>query len=115
MRHRVRSGGMGAAWAASNPLRRRAFCVNWNPMLSVYEAWQRIVDSVSVATAESVPLGRARGLVLAEAVRADLDSPPFDKALMDGYAVRSSDVESGRREFRVLAELTAGRVYNGSI
>ena len=35
----------------------------------------------------------ALGCVLAEDVAADLDSPPFDKALVDGYAVRSSDLD----------------------
>jgi molybdopterin molybdotransferase len=84
-------------------------------MLSVYEAWQRIVDSVLVASPESVPLNDARGLVLAEAVRADADSPPFDKALMDGYALRAAGVQAGQREFRVLAEVTAGRIFDGVV
>jgi putative molybdopterin biosynthesis protein len=41
--------------------------------------------------AEAVPLEEARGRVLAERVDADLDVPGFDRASVDGYAVRARD------------------------
>jgi molybdopterin molybdotransferase len=47
--------------------------------------------------------------VLAEDVAADIDSPPFDKALVDGYAVRADDVDGFDRRLRVGEEITAGR------
>jgi molybdenum cofactor synthesis domain-containing protein len=40
---------------------------------------------------ETVPLAGARGRVLAERVDADLDVPGFDRASVDGYAVRAAD------------------------
>ncbi|WP_197052329.1 molybdopterin biosynthesis protein [Halobellus rufus] len=40
---------------------------------------------------ESVPLDEARGRVLAERLDAGLDVPGFDRATMDGYAVRGRD------------------------
>ena len=40
---------------------------------------------------ESVPLREARGRVLAGRVDAELDVPGFDRASMDGYAVRARD------------------------
>jgi putative molybdopterin biosynthesis protein len=40
---------------------------------------------------ETVPLDEARGRVLAERVDADRDVPGFDRASMDGYAVRARD------------------------
>ncbi len=40
---------------------------------------------------ESVPLREARGRVLAERIDAELDVPGFDRASMDGYAVRARD------------------------
>ncbi|MFB6083478.1 MAG: molybdopterin biosynthesis protein [Halorientalis sp.] len=40
---------------------------------------------------ERVPLRAARGRVLAERIDADLDVPGFDRAAMDGYAVRARD------------------------
>jgi molybdopterin molybdotransferase len=64
---------------------------------------------VEPAAPDSVLLPDGLGLVLAEDIAADADSPPFDKALMDGYAVRSADFTSGSRELAVVAEVTAGR------
>ncbi|UPV74861.1 molybdopterin biosynthesis protein [Halorussus limi] len=40
---------------------------------------------------EAVPLAEARGRVLAERIDAGLDVPGFDRASMDGYAVRARD------------------------
>ncbi|MFH0902167.1 MAG: molybdopterin molybdotransferase MoeA [Pseudomonadota bacterium] len=39
----------------------------------------------------TVPLADALGLTLAEEIRADRDFPPFDRAMMDGYAVNVRD------------------------
>lgn len=55
-------------------------------------------------------LAQARGLTLAEDIAADLDSPPFDKALVDGYAVRSDDLRGTGTSLRVIEEVPAGRV-----
>jgi molybdopterin molybdotransferase len=51
----------------------------------------------------------ALGQVLAEDVASDLDMPPFDKAMMDGYAVRADDLTAGPRVLEVVEEITAGR------
>ncbi|MCH7987986.1 MAG: molybdopterin molybdotransferase MoeA, partial [Planctomycetes bacterium] len=40
----------------------------------------------------------------------DVDSPPFDKALMDGYAVRAADIFGESTTLDVIEELTAGQV-----
>ena len=40
---------------------------------------------------ERVPLREARGRVLAERIDADLDVPGFDRASVDGYALRAAD------------------------
>jgi len=40
---------------------------------------------------ETVPLAEARGRVLAERIDADIDVPGFDRATVDGYAVRAAD------------------------
>ncbi len=40
---------------------------------------------------EEVSVQSASGRVVAEAVRAEADVPPFDRAAMDGYAVRAAD------------------------
>ena len=38
-----------------------------------------------------------RNRVLAEDVASDMDSPPFAKSMMDGYALRAADVASELR------------------
>ena len=47
------------------------------------------------------------GRVLAEPIRADRDHPPFDRATMDGYAVRTADLATGER-LPVLGSIPAG-------
>ena len=46
------------------------------------------------------------GQILAEDVTADIDSPPFDKAMMDGYAVRAADGAA----LKLVGEVQAGVV-----
>src|SRR5260370_18158983 len=57
----------------------------------------------------------ALGLVLAEAVASDLDMPPYDKALMDGYAVRAADLSNGQATLEVVDEVTAGHTPKRSV
>ncbi|MFA9517576.1 molybdopterin biosynthesis protein [Halopenitus sp. H-Gu1] len=53
---------------------------------------RRAIGSLDLEPAhESVPLEEADGRVLAERIDADLDVPGFDRASMDGYAVRARD------------------------
>jgi molybdopterin molybdotransferase len=78
-------------------------------MLTVAEALAEIVAHVRRLPAVRLPLNEALGLVLAEDVVSDLDSPPFDKALMDGYAVRAADLVAGRANLRVVEEVVAGQ------
>ncbi len=52
----------------------------------------------------------ALGLVLAEDVASDVDSPPHDKSTVDGYAVRCADAQSGAAELHVIEEVVAGAV-----
>ena len=57
---------------------------------------------------ETVSLPLARGRVLAEALVADRDFPPFARATRDGYAVRAADVERGGARLEVIGEIKAG-------
>lgn len=83
-------------------------------LISVEEA-QRIIDAAAVRPrVERAPLRDAVGRVLAEALSADRDYPPFDRALMDGYAVRSTDAAYGAT-LRVIGEIAAGRPVELSI
>ena len=62
--------------------------------------------------AEFAELDGALFRVLAESIKADQDSPAFDRATMDGYAVRSIDsfgsTESSPSLFNVVGEVSMG-------
>jgi molybdopterin molybdotransferase len=83
--------------------------------LSVHDAWRLIEQHIDPAPPSLTPLAHADGLVSAAPVHATGDSPPFDKALMDGYAIQAEDFASGRREFRVIADLTAGKTTDKTV
>lgn len=64
--------------------------------------------NISSVETESVDLLPALGRVLAEAIPADRDFPPFDRATRDGYAVRAADVAQVPARLEVVGELKAG-------
>jgi molybdopterin molybdotransferase len=80
-------------------------------MLSVVEAQELVIQRVRPLPAQTLELGAAAlGLVLAEDVQSDLDMPPWDKAMMDGYAVRSGDFTQGSAALAVVDEIMAGQM-----
>ena len=79
-------------------------------MTSADEALQHVLAHARPRAANSVPLGDACGLVLDEDVTSDIDSPPHDKSLVDGYAVRIADLSSLPVSLTVVEEITAGLV-----
>jgi molybdopterin molybdotransferase len=62
---------------------------------SVDNAWQIFSKGADIQTLDSTPvtLFKARGRALAEDVKAEINLPPFDRAAVDGYAVRSQDTQ----------------------
>jgi molybdopterin molybdotransferase len=76
-------------------------------MLTIEEALKLVAEQAQPLAPWRVSLGEAAGLVLAEDVRSDVNSPPYDKAMMDGYAVRSVDHAPQRQ---ILEEIAAGAV-----
>jgi len=76
-------------------------------MLSVEAALDLVAKHCAPLAPRRVPLEEAIGLKLAEDIASDINSPPYDKAMMDGYAVRSIDREPERR---ILEEIAAGDV-----
>jgi molybdopterin molybdotransferase len=78
-------------------------------MLTVDEALKAVLDRAGPLPARRLPLRDALGCVLAEEIIADRDLPPFDKALVDGYAVRAADMDGPGTMLRVGEEIPAGR------
>jgi molybdopterin molybdotransferase len=81
-------------------------------MLSPEEALARILERVGHAAAtESVPLASAAGRCLAQETVSDVDLPPFEKSMMDGFALSSRDIAGsghGPWRLRVVGESRAG-------
>jgi len=77
-------------------------------MIPVNEAINIVLQHSPKLEVESVALGDALGRVLAEDIVADSDLPPFDRAQMDGYAVRAADVANAPARLRIIGESAAG-------
>jgi molybdenum cofactor synthesis domain-containing protein len=84
-------------------------------MISVTEAVRVVVEQAEPLASERVALDEALGRVLAEEVFADTDLPPFDRAQMDGYAVRSADLRETPARLRVVGEAAAGSGWRGTM
>src|SRR4051794_41914422 len=79
-------------------------------MISVQEALALVLDHAAAKAHTCVALADAEGLVLAEDIVSDIDSPPHDKSLVDGYAINSGDLKDGRAQLEVQEEVTAGAI-----
>src|SRR3972149_5316605 len=75
-------------------------------MVSAYEALELVLDATVERPVVDLPIFEAIGLVLAEPILADRDYPPFDRAMMDGYAVPEG---AEKQKLRVVGEAAAGR------
>ena len=81
------------------------------PMVTVDEARESCTTLPVTPHHETVPLAQAAGRVLAAPVLLAADQPPFDRATMDGFAVRLP----GGPVFRVVGAVMAGQAFTGSI
>ena len=69
---------------------------------------ERFAAGVSPEEVETVDLLAGLGRVLAEAILADRDFPPFARATRDGYAVRAADLAEIPARLEVVGEVKAG-------
>lgn len=80
-------------------------------MLTIKEAQAIIGKQAKQFGVETVSIQAAQGRILAEDIMADRNYPPFNRAAMDGYAIRAEDFsENDLREFLVIEEIYAGAV-----
>jgi molybdopterin molybdotransferase len=84
-------------------------------MITVDQALGIVLDQVEPLAAETVALEDAHHRILAEDVRADIDLPPFDRARMDGYAIRAADVAAPPARLRVIGEIAAGAKFDHTL
>lgn len=83
--------------------------------LSVEEAIQAILRQIVPVSTIEIPLKDAFRYVLAEDVYVQTPVPPFDRSMMDGFAVRSADVQGASPEqsvkLKVVGQVGAGQVW----
>jgi molybdopterin molybdotransferase len=80
-------------------------------LLSFEDARRAVEDHASQTLpreTELVDLLHAAGRVLAEAISADRDIPPFPRSTRDGYAVRAADLHTLPAKLKVIGEIKAG-------
>ncbi|MBL7812373.1 MAG: molybdopterin molybdotransferase MoeA [Bacteroidetes bacterium] len=75
-------------------------------MISVTEAWQRLLVHAQSGPVQILALADALGAVLAADIISPFDSPDFDMSAMDGYAVRMHPMQENT--FLVTGEIQAG-------
>ena len=87
-------------------------------VLSFEQADQTVRQYCSRITApqsETVGLLSSLGRVLAEAVPADRDLPPFRRSTRDGYAVGAADLQNTPATLRIIGQIKAGGTFGGSV
>ncbi len=60
-------------------------------LMSLEEALKTVLSYAKSAEIEEIAFDDALNRILAEDVRSPINSPPFDRAAMDGYAIRGGD------------------------
>lgn len=80
-------------------------------MLTIGEAQEKILQHIQSFGTTQVPLEEALHQVLAADVLSDRDYPPFHRSAMDGYAIRSADInEKKLRSLTLIGYVHAGQV-----
>ncbi|MFL0933110.1 bifunctional molybdopterin-guanine dinucleotide biosynthesis adaptor protein MobB/molybdopterin molybdotransferase MoeA [Vibrio parahaemolyticus] len=89
-----------------------ACCDTLSPaFLSVVQGQEKILSLVNtVSEIEACKIENAYGHVLAEHIISPVNVPQYTNSAMDGYAIRSDDVD--RDSYQVVAEVMAGHAYD---
>ncbi|MCP4974625.1 MAG: molybdopterin molybdotransferase MoeA [Maribacter sp.] len=77
-------------------------------MINFDEAYNLVLEHSLDIGIEKVDLPTSNGRVLAEAILADRDFPPFDRATKDGIAINYAAIEKGLKNFKIEAVISAG-------
>lgn len=77
-------------------------------LISVENATELILAEIRNYGVESLPIMQAQGRVLAQAIVADRDFPPYDRVTMDGIAIAYDAYQKGQRAFRIAGLQAAG-------
>ncbi len=88
-------------------------------MLRIEDALELMLAHTLLLPTETVSLVESVGRVLRTDAVSDLDLPPFDRARMDGYALRSEDTpdtyDAGAVTLQSIGEIAAGQTFHGEL
>jgi len=88
-------------------------------LLPVKETFRLLDENQKITSEETINLINSHGRVNSRRLISKLDSPPFDKAAMDGYAIRAEDTFQARVDnpikLKVIDAIRAGKVSNVKI
>ncbi|EOX4448308.1 bifunctional molybdopterin-guanine dinucleotide biosynthesis adaptor protein MobB/molybdopterin molybdotransferase MoeA [Vibrio alginolyticus] len=100
------------AKAPKNKEKEAACCDTLSPaFLSVVQGQEKILSLVNtVSEIEACKIENAYSRVLAEHIVSLVNVPQYTNSAMDGYAIRSDDVD--RDSYQVVAEVMAGHAYD---
>jgi len=90
-------------------------------LVTVEQALEMFLENVdrTPCSMEEVAVDDAFGRVLAEDIYSEVDVPPFDRAAMDGYAVKAIDTQGASLNspvvLRVVGEAYAGKGFKGEV
>ena len=84
-------------------------------MISLDQARASLIAVLTAGPTETVGYAEACGRVLAGPLLAQRTQPPFDASAMDGYAIRSADLDQGANSFELSGESAAGARHHGKL
>jgi molybdopterin molybdotransferase len=84
-------------------------------MIPVSKAIKIVKRETGAIGIETVRIENAVGRILAEAIVADSDMPPFDRSQMDGYAVKAKETASVPARLKIVGESAAGHGWHRTL
>lgn len=84
-------------------------------MIPISKAISIIKRETHSLKTETINLSEVCGRILAEDIFADTDLPPFDRSQMDGFAVKSGDVQNIPVKLKIVGESVAGKRWQGEL
>jgi len=84
-------------------------------MISVLRALELVHETCTPLDDETIPIDQAIGRVLREPIDAPHAFPPFDRVMMDGYALRAADLGDGRDALVPIGEAAPAAGFAGTV
>lgn len=84
-------------------------------MIPISEALQIIEKQTNKLSTETIDSSDSVGRILAEAICADMDLPPFNRSQMDGFALKSKDTTGANAKLKIIGESAAGAGFDKEI